>query len=126
MDIFKELEKRDAVKLRVFEKGVGIERASELCYNIASSFVQSHYGDRCWVEKVEVFEHEDNSAVYAPVRSTASADANLVIADEVSAPVVAEAAQPLPDVAQHNPRAAHVGSNVSTGKGNWFQGTTWG
>lgn len=126
MDIFKELEKRDAVKLRVFEKGVGIERASELCYNIASSFVQSHYGDRCWVEKVEVFEHEDNSAVYAPVRSTASADANLVIADEVSAPVVAEAAQPLPDVAQHNPRAAHVGGNVSTGKGNWFQGTTWG
>ena len=27
---------------------------------------------------------------------------------------------------QHNPRAAHVGPNVSQGKGNWFSGTTWG
>ena len=34
---------------------------------------------------------------------------------------------PLPEQQpQHNPRAAHVGPNVSQGKGNWFSGTTWG
>lgn len=26
----------------------------------------------------------------------------------------------------NNSRAAHVGSNVSQGKGNWFAGTSWG
>jgi 6-pyruvoyltetrahydropterin/6-carboxytetrahydropterin synthase len=122
LDLFRELERRDAVKLRVFEKGVGIERASELCYNIASSFIQSQYGDRCWVEKVEVFEHEDNSAVYKPTRTPATTAAETT--SEVKQ-VAAVEVTPLPNAPEHNPRAAHVGSNVSSGKGNWFQGTTW-
>ena len=64
LDLFKELERRDACVLRIMPDGVGIERAAELCFNIATDIIAEQYGDRCWVEDVEVFEHENNSAVY--------------------------------------------------------------
>ena len=44
--------------------GAGIERAAEYCFNVAQDMIKEQYGDRCWVEKVEVFEHENNSAIY--------------------------------------------------------------
>jgi 6-pyruvoyltetrahydropterin/6-carboxytetrahydropterin synthase len=65
LDIFKQLEERGGAVLRIMPKGVGIERAAEWCFNTAQEFINSHYGDRCWVEKVEVFEHENNSVVYS-------------------------------------------------------------
>jgi hypothetical protein len=46
------------------ENGVGIERAAEYCFKTASVWLKERYGDRCWVEQVEVFEHEANSAIY--------------------------------------------------------------
>ena len=33
---------------------------------IAQKEIEQKYGDRCWVESVEVFEHADNSAIYYP------------------------------------------------------------
>lgn len=124
LDLFKQLEQRDACKLRIFENGVGIERAAEHCYSVASEFIKKQYGDRCWVDKVEVFEHENNSAIYEPQTAY-----NETLAEAVSkslnsaAPAQAAAQQ---SGVQHNPRAAHVGSNTSFGKGNWFAGTSWG
>lgn len=43
-------------------------------------------------------------------------------------PVVVENAEPVTSSPEEviNPRAAHVGSNTSQGKGNWFAGTSWG
>jgi 6-pyruvoyltetrahydropterin/6-carboxytetrahydropterin synthase len=64
LELFKELEKQGACVLRIMEKGVGIERTAEWCFNAASTLINEKYGDRCWVEKVEVFEHENNSALY--------------------------------------------------------------
>ena len=74
LDLFKELEKRDACVLRIMPKGVGIERAAELCFNIASDMIAEKYGDRCWVDEVEVFEHENNSAVYTKTDPTQKED----------------------------------------------------
>ncbi len=64
LPIFKELQKADACDLRVMPNGTGIERVAEYCHNIANDFIKEQTEDRCWVDKVEVFEHEKNSAIY--------------------------------------------------------------
>lgn len=124
LDLFKQLEQRDACKLRIFENGVGIERAAEHCYNVASEFINKQYGSRCWVHKVEVFEHENNSAIYKQtIAEAASGTTALTVTSEQ--PSQEEPVASLPE-STHNSRAARVGGNVSSGKGNWFQGTSWG
>ena len=131
LDLFKQLEQRDACKLRIFENGVGIERAAEHCYNVASEFIKRQYGDRCWVDQVEVFEHENNSAIYKPqAKYNVATIADAAVqgigqGSTLEQPLEATPVTQLPDV-QHNPRAARVGGNTSTGKGNWFAGTSWG
>jgi 6-pyruvoyltetrahydropterin/6-carboxytetrahydropterin synthase len=64
LEEFKDLETKGACKLRIMVGGVGIEKTAEWCFNTASELIKTAYGDRCWVEKVEVFEHENNSAIY--------------------------------------------------------------
>jgi len=88
LDEFILLEKKGAVQLSIFENGVGIERAAEYCFNTASEFIKDKYGERVWVESVEVFEHEDNSAIY----SVSSAVDEPVIQDIPSQEVVVPAA----------------------------------
>lgn len=61
---FEKLEEKGIVELAVFEDGVGIERFAEYCFNVANNFIQNHTNGRCWCEKVEVWEHEGNSAIY--------------------------------------------------------------
>jgi len=65
LDQFKELEKLGACVLRIMPRGVGIEKTAEWCFKVAQDLIYSIYGSRCWVEKVEVFEHENNSAIYS-------------------------------------------------------------
>jgi len=65
--VFKELEKAGACDLRVMPTGTGVERIAEWCYDTADFFIKAATNDRCWVEKVEVFEHEDNSAVFTRI-----------------------------------------------------------
>jgi len=63
LDTFKELHEKGIIDLRVMD-GVGIEKFAEYCYNLASGFIEDMTDGRCWVEKVEVWEHEKNSAIY--------------------------------------------------------------
>ena len=64
LDMFKELEKRKMIELVIMKEGVGIERFARYCFDIANEYISvSTYG-RCWVQKVEVWEHPDNSAIY--------------------------------------------------------------
>ena len=64
LDMFKELDKRDMIELVIMADGVGIEKFANFCFNIANDYLNvSTYG-RCWVQKVEVWEHEGNSAIY--------------------------------------------------------------
>jgi 6-pyruvoyltetrahydropterin/6-carboxytetrahydropterin synthase len=63
LPLFKQLHEAGACDLKVMD-GVGVEKVAEFCYNMASNFIEKMYGDRCWVESVEVFEHEANSSIY--------------------------------------------------------------
>ncbi len=67
LPVFKELENAGACDLRVMSNGTGVERIAEWCYDTADFFIKAATNDRCWVEKVEVFEHEDNSAVFTRI-----------------------------------------------------------
>lgn len=45
--------------------GVGIERTAEYVWKTANDHVKELTDGRCWCVKVEVFEHEENSATYS-------------------------------------------------------------
>jgi|TARA_Y100000310_G_scaffold230104_1_gene232536 6-pyruvoyltetrahydropterin/6-carboxytetrahydropterin synthase len=63
IDDFKRLEEEGVIDLRVL-KGVGIEKFAEYCFKVSDKFIKEQSEGRCWVDKVEVFEHENNSAIY--------------------------------------------------------------
>jgi len=131
---FKALEQKGGVQLSVFEGGVGIERAAEHCFKIASECIQEKYGKRVWVEKVEVFEHEDNSAVYSatpddfqvacgPLKTVNILSQNPIEESPWGTPVTeltTTSHQPSP----HHP--TQVSQQVTSGRGEWFAGTSWG
>ena len=96
LDEFILLEKKGAVQLSIFENGVGIERAAEYCFNTASEFIKEKYGERVWVERVEVFEHEDNSAIYSATSPAVEVVKQPAAVQEVATPaVVRDRAAPL-------------------------------
>jgi 6-pyruvoyltetrahydropterin/6-carboxytetrahydropterin synthase len=64
LPLFEDLAKKDIVVLNVMENGVGIERFAEWCWSTANDHVQEITNGRCRCVKVEVFEHEKNSAIY--------------------------------------------------------------
>ena len=69
LQILKDLDEKGIIQLRVMEHGVGIERSAEWVYHRASKYIDDLTQGRCWVNKVEVFEHEDNSATYEFIKS---------------------------------------------------------
>lgn len=69
LEMFMEMDKRRIIQLRIMPKGVGIERTAEFVWKAADEFVKQLTNNRCWCEKVEVFEHEDNSATYEKEQS---------------------------------------------------------
>lgn len=138
---FEELDKKGIIQLRVLEKGVGIERVAEVVYSISDNYIKSLTNGRCWVDKVEVFEHEDNSATFTTQSTSISMGEQTVTLNEVTintspktepgegitkAEYKEEDSITSSGVPVINTNAAHVGPNTSTGKGNWFAGTSWG
>ena len=65
---FTDLQNEDICDLRVMD-GVGIEKFAEWCFNVGNSYIKKMTGGRCWIDKVEVWEHEKNSATYANNRT---------------------------------------------------------
>jgi len=123
LETFRDLDRKGIIQLRVFPDGVGIERTSEVVFKLTQEYIKSLTAGRCWLEKVEVFEHADNSATYSMYdQNTEEGDTNEV--SNESLPEQPVQAQPQPTVTAS--QGALVGSNVSTGKGNWFAGTSWG
>ena len=144
LETFKDLDNKGLIQLRVFENGVGIERVAEAVYTQANDFIKYHTKDRCWVDKVEVFEHEENSATY----TNSSDNLEVIITDtqselEPSYEELSTATQALEhiNVTTSKPKVVEdkdvpkpvkkqglsdlPGNNTKT-KGNWFEGTTWG
>lgn len=130
LEDFKQLHNKGAVDLRVFEKGVGIERTAEFCYELATQFLKEKFGEGYWVEQVEVFEHDKNSAIFTNLRVTIEGiqqqlvESNTQSQQPAPQPVPQPVAQPA--VQQRTPRPAPINNPVSTGKSDWFKGTTWG
>ena len=146
LDIFKDLDNHGLIQLRIMEKGVGIERAAETVFEIADKHIRNLTSGRCWVNKVEVFEHEDNSAVYSredivTQKQTFKADVTTTLLDNsvtlgtpvsyngVTTPsaIITEAPYVTNTVAPgRGTQGATVGNAVSQGMGNPFAGTSWG
>lgn len=60
---FVQLADNGGCQLRIMD-GVGIEKFAQKVFNIADEFVKRITLDRVWVEQVEVWEHEKNSAKF--------------------------------------------------------------
>lgn len=117
LDRFKELHKLGGCDLRVMPDGVGIERTAEWCYKAANAYITLRTGGRCRCTKVEVWEHELNSAIYeGPV------------SEEENSSCCSEQTQSLPEPQQEGPNhtAARVGNRVTEGWSDPFAGTSWG
>ena len=66
LDEFIELEKSGVCDLRIMD-GVGIEKFAEWCHDAADNFAGVLTKMRCRCVRVEVFEHENNSAIYEAI-----------------------------------------------------------
>jgi 6-pyruvoyltetrahydropterin/6-carboxytetrahydropterin synthase len=60
---FIQLHDNGGCDLRIMHS-VGIEKTAEWCYKAAKEYLSDKYGYRCWVSKVEVWEHAENSAIF--------------------------------------------------------------
>jgi 6-pyruvoyltetrahydropterin/6-carboxytetrahydropterin synthase len=139
LNTFKQLHDSKVCDLRIMPEGVGIEKTAEWCFKAADQLIKQQYGDRCWVESVEVFEHEANSAIYKRVQTATYSmpapvtnDTRVLLNEEketVTLPSATETPEavevkPLPEVKSN---AAVVGrGKVTTGWSNPFGGTSWG
>lgn len=151
LDHFKALHTLGAADLRIMEKGVGIERTAEWCFDVADAHVRGITNNRCWVERVEVWEHDKNSAIaeyntssYLNNTLEREVKGELVIKqnelklDQTSAPYATTVGAPAPEVQsaigsqiEHIPlkteiKPASVGNKTTSGFGNLFAGTSWG
>lgn len=64
LDMFKQLEERKMIELVIFEEGVGIEMFARFCFDKANEYIDELTQGRCWCTKVEIWEHEGNSAIF--------------------------------------------------------------
>ena len=63
LEKFKHLHDIGGCDLRIMD-GVGIEKTAEWCFNEARKFIKEITYSRCKVTRVEVWEHERNSAIF--------------------------------------------------------------
>lgn len=125
LEQFRELDRLGAIDLRVFEKGVGIERFAEFIWEMTEKYVREQSNGRVWCEKVELFEHNKNSALFIPDRP------NQYRLN--SKPQPANESEFFPETSLGTQSssstystAASVGSTSSSGLGNLFAGTRLG
>lgn len=127
-----------ACDLRIMPNGTGIERISEMCFEIADKEVRKITDGRCWVTRVEVWEHEKNSAMYIEPLYVNNTQYNC---KETSKPKpteeevdkyfqslgepVEEANEPQQTSNHPDPIPAPIGNPKSSGIGNPFDGTSW-
>ncbi|MBV52741.1 MAG: hypothetical protein CL816_01585 [Coxiellaceae bacterium] len=69
--LFKQMRDAGVCDLRIMD-GVGIEKFAEWCHTTADNFVGVLTEMRCRCVKVEVFEHENNSAIFETRDSSTS------------------------------------------------------
>lgn len=136
---FIDLNTKGIIDLRIMPDGVGIERTAEFVFKLVDKQIRKQSQNRCWVIRTEVFEHEENSAIYQPsskdiVQTTAVQQVESSDSTESSVSQAVEQLELDLTEAKASPQAeqrvvgrgANVGNNTSEGKSNWFAGTSWG
>ena len=63
LETFKALDQRGAIQLRVLPNP-GMEGSAEYVYHEATKILESLYGKRAWITKVEVRENDKNSVIF--------------------------------------------------------------
>jgi len=140
---FKTLHTAGGCDLRIMEDGVGIEKTAEWCYNTANAYCQNITNGRCWVNRVEVWEHEKNSAIVSfqnsqsselppPVQAAFQRPVNPIretineIEKETGVPISNVLKQIPVSNTQAGTRPAPLKNPKSEGYSNLFGGTSWG
>ena len=140
LETFKLLESKGMVDLRIVDKGVGIERTAEWVYNTVSKYVKNTTNERVRILKVEVWEHEGNSAIYEEVEHKENLSVpeseittnTAIIENNITEIPVVMAKQPVVKVEEVKPatqkqnNAPSLYNKRSSGFGDPFAGTSWG
>ena len=128
LDKLKGLHEVGIAQLRIMDGGVGIEKFAEWCFKTAETFVEEATEGRVWVQSVTVYEHDNNFAschkqIVTPTTFVDEEGTKTHVKEDATPePTPEPAAQPRPPTKQGAP----VGNVKTQGKGNWFEGTTWG
>lgn len=136
LDTFKLMSEKGMIDLRIAEKGVGIERTAEWVYETTNKFVTEQTNDRVRVIKVEVWEHEGNSAIYEEsmsdhltIKIEDDVDeyySDMATAIENSDLHVEKQEAEQQDIAADKPRIPPLTTKKTSGIGDPFAGTSWG
>ena len=123
---FEELDRKGLIQLRVIEGGVGIEKVAELVHNISDEYIKSLTNGRCWVDRVEAFEHEENSATFTSEKQVLTQDTVTYGTNVLTSSVTEVQPADNTPIPGRMTQGATVGNQVSQGMGNPFAGTSWG
>ena len=132
LDTFKLLSEKGMIDLRIAEKGVGIERTAEWVYENANKFVTEQTNNRVRIIKVEVWEHEGNSAIYEELLNTTKNEGHIVEekndekAKEIEATAIVNDEVKNQPIADQGPHASPLVSKKSYDLSDPFAGTSWG
>ena len=132
LDTFKLLSEKGMIDLRIAEKGVGIERTAEWVYENANKFVTEQTNNRVRIIKVEVWEHEGNSAIYEELLNTTKDEGHIVEekndekAKEIEATAIVNDEVKNQPIADQGPHASPLVSKKSYDLSDPFAGTSWG
>ena len=70
LETFKDLNVKEAIDLNIMNVergwGPGIESSCKFLYDIIQPYIKEVTDQRVWIKKVQIWEHENNSASYEP------------------------------------------------------------
>lgn len=122
LEDLKSLHNKGVIDLRIMD-GVGIEKFAEWVFNAVNSYIIKDTAGRCWVEKVEVWEHPENSAIYTKPGTTVSAHEPVKVTTET---VSTSKLNETPVTETFADSSAVRQQKVTSGFSNLFGGTSWG
>ena len=68
LDTFKDLHEKGGIDLHVMDVtkgwGPGIEASCKFVHDHIDPLIREQSDHRCWIKRVEIWEHENNSAIY--------------------------------------------------------------
>lgn len=131
LEEFKKLHEKGGCDLRIMPDGVGIERTAEWCFKIANEIIRSQTNNRCWVDQVEVWEHDKNSAIFKKGGCCKKSEEPAATTFHTITPLeqtstVVNAGINVEKAQETTTHGAPLRSKVSSGYSNLFGGTSWG